>query len=72
MPAERSPVRLAVAVLAAVLLAQLGFGLAMATIRWKSNDQAAAESVRLMQGRLSQVAADLSSIANDYNHWTEA
>ena len=72
MLAARSPFRLAVAVLAAVLICQLGFGLAMATIRTRSNVHAAEASAELMRGRLSQIATDLTAVANDYNHWTEA
>ncbi len=58
--------------IAAVLVCQIGFALAVAMIRSRTNEAAAAESVQLVASRLQQLQEQLGSITADYNNWNDA
>ncbi len=72
MQLTRRPIRIAFAVFLAMVVCQIGFGLAVATIRSRTNEQAEVESVRLMASRLAQMHDGLSSVTSDYNLWNDA
>jgi diguanylate cyclase (GGDEF)-like protein len=68
----RQPTRLALAVIAALVVFQGGFAWAIASIRERTNTQAEADSIRHMTVQLDQLRQSLRGLAIDYNNWSDA
>lgn len=70
--ASKFPQRIGVILILGVVLSLTGLALAVWTIRNNTNEQAAADSVRLVSSSLRDLQSALSNVNNDYSRWDEA